>query len=79
MSRAHLNKIYNRDCIYGMDDLIRSGIEVDLIVADPPYVISRGSNFHTMKIARTLGLGLRLVSGMRSLITASGLKDPLVY
>lgn len=49
MNRAYLNKVYNRDCVDGMDGLIQSGIEVDLIVADPPYVISRGSNFHTMK------------------------------
>ena len=49
MNRAYLNKIYNKDCVDGMDDLIQSGIEVDLIVADPPYVISRESNFHTMK------------------------------
>jgi len=32
-----------------MQDLASSGVLVDLIVADPPYVISRDSNFHTMK------------------------------
>lgn len=32
-----------------MTSLIQSGVSVDLVVADPPYVISRESNFHTMK------------------------------
>lgn len=49
VNRVYLNQIYNKDCVDGMDDLIQSGIEVDLIIADPPYVISRESNFHTMK------------------------------
>lgn len=49
MSREYINHIYNKDCVSGMTDLIQSGAYVDLIVADPPYVISRESNFHTMK------------------------------
>ncbi len=49
MSRGYINQIYNKDCVSGMTDLIQSAITVDLVVADPPYVISRESNFHTMK------------------------------
>lgn len=44
-----LNKIYHNDCNKGMDKLLKKGIEIDLIVADPPYVISKKSQFHTMK------------------------------
>lgn len=43
------NKIFNENCESGLDRLIRRKIEVDLIVADPPYVISKESQFHTMK------------------------------
>lgn len=44
-----MNKILNVDCVKGISDLIAGSVSVDLIVADPPYVISRDSNFHTMK------------------------------
>lgn len=44
-----MNKILNVDCVKGMSDLAASSLSIDLIVADPPYVISRDSNFHTMK------------------------------
>lgn len=46
---SKINKILNEDCMKGIHGLIVDGIYVDLIVADPPYVISRESNFHTMK------------------------------
>jgi DNA modification methylase len=49
MSSDYINKILNEDCVKGMGRLIADGVSVDLIVADPPYVISRESNFHTMK------------------------------
>lgn len=42
-------RIYNVDCTKGMQSLLVSKSAVDLIVADPPYIISRASNFHTMK------------------------------
>ena len=44
-----INKIYNMDCIKGMNNMIKKHINVDLIIADPPYVISKESQFHTMK------------------------------
>lgn len=40
-----VNRVYNMDCVDGLSRL--EG--VDLVVADPPYVISRESNFHTMQ------------------------------
>ncbi|MGD8373518.1 MAG: site-specific DNA-methyltransferase [Candidatus Woesebacteria bacterium] len=48
-AKLDCGRIYNIDCVKGMREfsLLKSG--VDLIVADPPYIISRGSNFHTMK------------------------------
>ena len=49
MGSSYINKIINEDCVKGMSDLIANSVLVDLIVADPPYVISRQSNFHTMK------------------------------
>ena len=43
-----MNKIqlFNQDCIEGMQTLADNS--VDCIIADPPYVISRDTNFHTM-------------------------------
>ena len=49
MASGYMNKILNVDCVKGISDLIADSVSVDLIVADPPYVISRDSNFHTMK------------------------------
>ena len=41
-------KIYNGDCLEIMDRLIEEGIKVDCILTDPPYMIARKNNFHTM-------------------------------
>ena len=30
-------KLYNRDCLEVMDDLIKQGIKVDAIITDPPF------------------------------------------
>lgn len=40
-----INNIYNIDCNKGMTKMIKENIKVDLIVADPPYVISRVLEF----------------------------------
>jgi DNA modification methylase len=40
-----VNNIYNINCIQGMNQLKQ---KIKLIIADPPYVISKQSNFHTM-------------------------------
>lgn len=44
-----MNKIFHQDCIKGMDYLLKNDLKVDLIISDPPYVISKSSQFHTMK------------------------------
>lgn len=41
-----LNKIYNMDCLAGMEQLEDGS--VDLLLTDPPYNVSMRSNFHTM-------------------------------
>lgn len=51
----NFDRIYNSDCIAGMRDFIPNET-INLILADPPYVISRPSQFSTMpdrKNART--------------------------
>ena len=44
-----INNIYNIDCNVGMNKMIKAKQKVNLILADPPYVISKKSQFHTMK------------------------------
>lgn len=44
-----INKIYNKNCILGINKMIKENLKVNLIIADPPYVISKKSQFHTMK------------------------------
>ena len=46
--KLELNKIYNMDCLEGMDLMIKQGIKVDAIITDPPYNIARDNNFNTM-------------------------------
>lgn len=41
-------KLYLGDCLEVMDKLIEQGIKVDAIITDPPYMIARKNNFHTM-------------------------------
>ena len=41
-------KLYNGDCLEVMDKLIEEGVKVDCILTDPPYMIARKNNFHTM-------------------------------
>lgn len=40
--------LYQGDCLEIMDKLIKDRIEVDCILTDPPYNISRKNNFKTM-------------------------------
>lgn len=47
-----LNKIYNEDCIAGMNQLFADNGEcINSIITDPPYKISKKNNFHTMNRA----------------------------
>ena len=41
-------KLYQGDCLEVMDKLIEEGVKVDAIITDPPYMIARKNNFHTM-------------------------------
>lgn len=34
-----INNIYNIDCNKGMNKMIKNNQKIDLIIADPPYVI----------------------------------------
>ena len=43
-----MNKLYNGDCLEIMDRLIEEGVNVDAIITDPPYNISRKNNFKTL-------------------------------
>lgn len=52
------NTVYFSDCLDGLSKLEN----VDLIVADPPYVISRESNFHTMQDRKKPRTGTMLAS-----------------
>lgn len=52
------NKIYLTDCLDGLAKLDN----IDLIVADPPYVISRQSNFHTMQDRKNPRTGTMLAA-----------------
>lgn len=44
-----MNIIYNEDNLKGMDKLFSLGLRVGFVIADPPYVISRKNQLHTMK------------------------------
>lgn len=44
-----MNMIHNLDNIIGIQQLIDKKVNVDLVISDPPYVISKDSQFHTMK------------------------------
>lgn len=43
MSELQIDTIYNSDCIVGMKQIPNNSI--DLILTDPPYMISKKSNF----------------------------------
>lgn len=43
MSEMKVDTIYNSDCIVGMKQIPNNSI--DLILTDPPYMISKKSNF----------------------------------
>lgn len=64
-----LNKIYNMDCIKGMEKMHENNIMADCIITDPPYNISVDNNFKTMKGRQGIDLG----SGTKGLISQCGL------
>lgn len=52
------NQIYNEDCLKGLKKIKSDSI--DLIISDPPYLVSRKSNFHTMKDRKNQRTGVDL-------------------
>lgn len=48
--------LYNGDCLEIMQQLINEGVKVDAIITDPPYNISRKTNFNTLKGASRNGM-----------------------
>lgn len=48
--------LINGDCIRVMQTLIEQKITVDAIITDPPYNISKGNNFSTLKNAKRVGI-----------------------
>ena len=48
--------LHNGDCIKIMQSLIEQNIKVDAVITDPPYNISRKTNFHTLKGANRNGM-----------------------
>lgn len=49
-------KLYNGDCLEVMQQLINEGVKVDAVITDPPYNISRKTNFNTLKGASRNGM-----------------------
>lgn len=48
--------LFNRDAYKFLQDLVTLDIEVDHIITDPPYNISKNNNFSTMKSANRQGV-----------------------
>lgn len=50
--------LYNDDCLKVMEELSKSrgGVKVDAIITDPPYNISKQTNFHTLGGANRQGM-----------------------
>lgn len=48
--------LYNDDAYEALPKLAESGVSVDHIITDPPYNISKGNNFKTMKSAHRRGV-----------------------
>ena len=44
-----MKETYKGDCLKVMDVLLQQNVQVDAVVTDPPYNISRKNNFQTMK------------------------------
>ena len=49
-------ELYNGDCLEVMDRLIEQGIQVDMILTDPPYIISRETHWKEVLMTRKFGL-----------------------
>lgn len=53
-----LNRLYNMDCIEGMERLYKVyGQFIDVCITDPPYNISQKNNLHTMRGRKGIDFG----------------------
>lgn len=43
------NNVYKMDCIQGLQEMLRGGVQVDCIITDPPYLINYKSNHRQNK------------------------------
>ena len=43
------NHIYKMDCIQGLTEMLRGGVQVDCVITDPPYLINYKSNHRSNK------------------------------
>lgn len=50
-----INKIYNEDCLIGMKNILDNSI--DLIIADPPYNLSKGEKLSINSTTKLSGMG----------------------
>lgn len=55
MTETYINQIFNNECIEGMKSLDDNSI--DLIIADPPYNLSKGNNLQWDNSEELSGLG----------------------
>lgn len=55
MNTLDIDRIYNMDCVEGMKNL--SAESVDLIIADPPYNLSKGGNWKWDNSVKLDGMG----------------------
>lgn len=54
MGLLRINQIYNMDCLLGIQKMLEHGIQVDLIVADPPYYIKSTKAGGHSELARSI-------------------------
>ena len=52
----NFTKLYRDDCLEVMKKMIEMGEKVDCVITDPPYNISRETNFSTLKGASRMGM-----------------------
>ena len=64
-------KLYNKDCVVSMQELIDAGVQVDSVVTDPPYGIhfmgKDWDKFKSTKVTKSqvvtnLGAGMRMTT-----------------
>lgn len=49
-----INEIYNVDCLVGIEEMLKQGLQADLIVTDPPYLIRSTRAGGKSELARSI-------------------------